>query len=83
MPHPIHSVITELARRTECRHCDATVTVPEAECFEHDGQIVFDKRSALCPKHQASYDAIGEKAAHYSGDVPPSWFDASYAGEEW
>ncbi len=69
--------------KTECRHCDKIVLIPQSECFEHEGEIVFDKRSALCPKHQASYDAIGAKARQYQGDVPPAWFDADYAGETW
>ena len=79
---------------TECRHCDAVISVVLEWWLSQDDEVNrtvwtrdevenLGRRETLCAKHKASYDDIGRKASRYQGDVAPSWFDPTYAGEEW
>ena len=92
--------ITQVARPmpistlTECRHCDAVISVVLEWWLSQDDAVNVDvwtrdevenlgRRETLCAKHKASSDRLGDMARRYQGDVPPSWFDEANAGETW
>jgi hypothetical protein len=80
---------------TECSHCQNTVTVelnhwknmdrPEAErkFWERDTLETVGRMDRMCDSCQERVLAAEERAREYSSDVPPSWFDPTYAGETW
>jgi len=48
-----------------------------------DGEPLIDNNERYCPKCLDRRLKNLERAREYESDVPPSWFDPTYAGERW
>lgn len=66
----------------ECLHCGVQT---EMEIFGYDDQggPLIDINEQLCePCLDRRLEGL-ERAREYMSDVPPDWFDPTYAGERW
>lgn len=76
----------------ECDHCSVEIVVilqawknwdESHDFWVYDTPETIDRRDRLCSECKERSLRADERAREYMSDVPPAWFDPTYAGEVW